>query len=1153
MDALCLAFSFPTLPFAGQQQQQQHQQQQQQPPYQHVAGSLHHQLQQVQTLPPVSEQEAQELQAQYQKLCDDVSRLHSCTIRLQPRDNTRMLIDAHTVSISGRYQDVYLSRASLLRLNPAKFTTRVRVNRGLLLKPSGEMNPGMKVKIDDLMTQTHTEIKLLTDYSTDVKPLPGMPEELTALEITGMRESVGVARLRILTIFDEMSGLHVDQVDIEPKVIPMVAGRKGVDLHYIMRTTGTNIYLPSPFNVHQYLLAHTPTGWERIMPERSGVITITGEHADSVQQAKDMILASSRSKVMQSAQIAIMTKKIDWMLTQRKTYLLRFMSDNATFIAFPPIGSANTLVTVYGDNPIYIQRTLRALARLSCDFYVASIRIIQPTAGAFRPNPMSPTLYETPKIPSISQMSTLLGQIAETSEAEVVFNSPVFEIYGTDSAVAEAYQRISTLDFVKRSNRDTRFRIELGAEHREFISGKKNGKINKVIKQTGVKIAFEEWNEYNMIIDLSTPFFDKGLESFAMLKDELPAEISFHVPEAFHKRIIGVQGRNIQRIMKKYGVFVKFSNVDDHTMLGGYFDNDDNVIARTPAKNSHNLIELKRAVLELVNPKENEVINFLTSIPLRYHRVIESSVPAIETAAVVKIRLPRRELGSDEVMITGYEPNVKLALNLLADCMPEAYEMRVPSSEQFRKTVFTVAFKSLVDKIKADFDLDLWAQEQPQVAPRPPEMVFTFKGPRKAAKFLVEAKDILVNYLVTRKIFAVEQQAEAQLRRVDSIPGSTPEPPFDTFKHFNSKLLAASTTAVDTPAVQGTYSSYSLFDQTTSAFGKSRLTGSAPNLRAIFDGNAYQPTVTAREILHTDADVHISPTTAAELPFLRPDKWSTLSLPHKPHLAAAGAGGLESPAVTPGSPVSVLTHAPSAPSPVIGGGGGGNAAGAPTAVAGSPPPAVAKPVEFKLNLGVNIVPDTLRPFSAVGGSGGGNAGGASSDPFDDTNKGKSKARAPGLRGAEYFTPVEPAASSSAKPEAIEPPQQLHLRRESVQHDAAASTSTAASPPAGSPGPNAILTPDTLERISSLPDKSNFAQTRMLFEVLNLTKYLQAFVDQEVDFDVLITLTDADLKELGVSAFGARRKLLSAIEELQSVPRRKSGTEEQQQQQQKQRK
>lgn len=88
-----------------------------------------------------------------------------------------------------------------------------------------------------------------------------------------------------------------------------------------------------------------------------------------------------------------------------------------------------------------------------------------------------------------------------------------------------------------------------------------------------------------------------------MLLEELPAEVSFHVPESYHKRIIGVGGKNIQRIMKLYGVYVKFSNAEEFAALGGYLDNEDNVVARTPAKNAINLESLKQSVMELVNPK----------------------------------------------------------------------------------------------------------------------------------------------------------------------------------------------------------------------------------------------------------------------------------------------------------------------------------------------------------------------------------------------------------------------------------------------------------------------------------------------------------------------------------------------------------------------
>lgn len=55
--------------------------------------------------------------------------------------------------------------------------------------------------------------------------------------------------------------------------------------------------------------------------------------------------------------------------------------------------------------------------------------------------------------------------------------------------------------------------------------------------------------------------------------------------------------------MKKYGVYVKFSNAEEFAQVGGYIDNEDNVVARTPAKNAGSLDQLKQSVMELVNPR----------------------------------------------------------------------------------------------------------------------------------------------------------------------------------------------------------------------------------------------------------------------------------------------------------------------------------------------------------------------------------------------------------------------------------------------------------------------------------------------------------------------------------------------------------------------
>lgn len=50
----------------------------------------------------------------------------------------------------------------------------------------------------------------------------------------------------------------------------------------------------------------------------------------------------------------------------------------------------------------------------------------------------------------------------------------------------------------------------------------------------------------------------------------------------------------------------------------------------------------------------------------------------------------------------------------------------------------------------------------------------------------------------------------------------------------------------------------------------------------------------------------------------------------------------------------------------------------------------------------------------------------------------------------------------------------------------------------------------------------------LFSKLGLGKYTDVFQQQEIDLQTFLTLTDQDLKELGITTFGARRKMLLAI-------------------------
>ncbi|XP_068721063.1 protein bicaudal C homolog 1-B-like [Montipora capricornis] len=59
--------------------------------------------------------------------------------------------------------------------------------------------------------------------------------------------------------------------------------------------------------------------------------------------------------------------------------------------------------------------------------------------------------------------------------------------------------------------------------------------------------------------------------------------------------------------------------------------------------------------------------------------------------------------------------------------------------------------------------------------------------------------------------------------------------------------------------------------------------------------------------------------------------------------------------------------------------------------------------------------------------------------------------------------------------------------------------------------------------------------RQLFEKVGLAKYFSIFQEQEVDLPTFLTLTDKDLKELGISTFGIRKKILLMIQDLKKNP------------------
>jgi ribosomal protein L20 len=59
--------------------------------------------------------------------------------------------------------------------------------------------------------------------------------------------------------------------------------------------------------------------------------------------------------------------------------------------------------------------------------------------------------------------------------------------------------------------------------------------------------------------------------------------------------------------------------------------------------------------------------------------------------------------------------------------------------------------------------------------------------------------------------------------------------------------------------------------------------------------------------------------------------------------------------------------------------------------------------------------------------------------------------------------------------------------------------------------------------------------RRWLRALGLERYEAAFRENAIDYAVLLNLTVEDLKDLGVSLVGHRRKLLDAIAKLRTAP------------------
>ncbi|KAK9751222.1 hypothetical protein K7432_018127, partial [Basidiobolus ranarum] len=341
------------------------------------------------------------------------------------------------------------------------------------------------------------------------------------VSIQGKSNQVEVARLELVKLTAIADKLHVEEVEISNQLINIICGVKNVYINAIEKATNTKIHLPRYYG--NLLDTHS-------LDSLKSTILVTGE-VSSVSKAVEML----HSKIQQaecdvvSRQFPLQPRKLDWLPILKYQDLLSVMEDNGTSILFPPVNSKKSFVTIYGKNEREILRTIIGITHMTSDVFSGWLWLENNIPSS-----------QPIQLPAQHQMNEMIFNICQTSGAEIKYQNYCFEIFGQPKPSKDAFRAIEKEFAFKLFQKECKAQIELSTEHREFISGKKNGKVNKIMKISNVKIGFENFNDHTFFINVYSPQCSKTLNGIELLQEELPAELSFFVPETYHKRIIGV-------------------------------------------------------------------------------------------------------------------------------------------------------------------------------------------------------------------------------------------------------------------------------------------------------------------------------------------------------------------------------------------------------------------------------------------------------------------------------------------------------------------------------------------------------------------------------------------------------------------------------------
>lgn len=523
------------------------------------------------------------------QILDNVSRINLVVERINATSNNQISLISPKVngslvkvSIKGDKTFINTSRSEILKHYGQVIFKEIGLSKQLL----DRIDSKFLDILSDISKYYNVEVVIdntKTDFKTDYFKVKKIQKN-HSIYILGFEENVTTCYSQVKILIDtHLNKYHLDCIKINLSMIPLIGGPDLFNFTQIALQLKANIYipdlLPEIFNSNTYISNFDLD------------ILITAKEIPDILVVKHIIsnLISQCKSELFVKELDVTKGKLDLITLQNQQEILNIMFNHGTFIQLPSLGELNnSQILVQGNSTKAVEDTIEELNSISAEYYSLSLLTHE---AAFNPE------FEY----------TFLDLIHLNDCSSIVYNKYGMDIIGKRGTVNETLRNMSANKFfwTKSLNKfDLKLRIELSNHQRDFISGKKNGKIVKILNQLNQEPAFKftAFNEYKFFVDICVANeIATLLRCINLFELELPAELQFNIPEVFHKSIIGNGGSIIQSIMKRYNVFIKFSSsVKMAEGLLYSFKRFNNVLIKCPQKNAANIALVKQELDEIV-------------------------------------------------------------------------------------------------------------------------------------------------------------------------------------------------------------------------------------------------------------------------------------------------------------------------------------------------------------------------------------------------------------------------------------------------------------------------------------------------------------------------------------------------------------------------